>query len=217
MAPEQLRGGAAGPAADVFAFCVALYEALYGERPFPGRSLAELRKAVDAGQIRRTTTTHRSVPGRVRSILLLGLASDPDARPTMPELLAKLHEAQRERAMSRWAVPFAAAIGGALALGFATQWSRSSPVSVANVAHAAPEPIVEARPVPPPRAEPAPIVSAPAPSTTTLHEERPPPRKTSAAPAPVAVDASVAPPPIKDAGTVAAPPIKARALFDDPY
>jgi serine/threonine protein kinase len=36
MAPEQLRGQAAGPAADQFAFCVCAYELAYGRRPFTG-------------------------------------------------------------------------------------------------------------------------------------------------------------------------------------
>ncbi len=42
MAPEQLRGGAADARSDQFSFCVALFEALYGERPFAGGSLEEL-------------------------------------------------------------------------------------------------------------------------------------------------------------------------------
>ncbi|MBL8953651.1 MAG: protein kinase [Myxococcaceae bacterium] len=36
MAPEQLRGGAIDARTDQFAFCVALYEALTGQRPFQG-------------------------------------------------------------------------------------------------------------------------------------------------------------------------------------
>src|SRR5262249_23276943 len=43
MAPEQDLRQRVTAAADQFAFCVSLYEALYGERPFPGRTLDEIR------------------------------------------------------------------------------------------------------------------------------------------------------------------------------
>ncbi|MCU1279710.1 MAG: Serine/threonine kinase, partial [bacterium] len=37
MAPEQMRGEPPDGRADQFSFCVALFEALYGVRPFPGK------------------------------------------------------------------------------------------------------------------------------------------------------------------------------------
>ncbi len=36
MAPEQLAGGPADALSDQFSYCVTLYEALHGERPFEG-------------------------------------------------------------------------------------------------------------------------------------------------------------------------------------
>jgi len=42
MAPEQLRGERATERSDQFSFCVALWEALHGERPFPGDNALEL-------------------------------------------------------------------------------------------------------------------------------------------------------------------------------
>ncbi len=52
MSPEQLCGQSVDPRADQFSFCVALYEALYGERPFAGDNFAELRAAVLEGEPR---------------------------------------------------------------------------------------------------------------------------------------------------------------------
>jgi serine/threonine protein kinase len=46
MAPEQLRGEASDARSDQFSFCVSLYEALYGERPFLGDSPREIVDAV---------------------------------------------------------------------------------------------------------------------------------------------------------------------------
>src|SRR5262249_18316690 len=43
MAPEQLAGGAITAKADQYSFCVSLYEALFGRRPFSGRSVGELQ------------------------------------------------------------------------------------------------------------------------------------------------------------------------------
>jgi serine/threonine protein kinase len=41
MAPEQFEGHAATPRTDQFALCVALYEAVYGVRPFEGTTFGE--------------------------------------------------------------------------------------------------------------------------------------------------------------------------------
>src|SRR5204862_7808769 len=73
MSPEQLCGQTVDPRADQFSFCVALYEALYGERPFAGDNFAALRAAVLAGDPRPAPLASR-VPARLRAILLRGLS-----------------------------------------------------------------------------------------------------------------------------------------------
>jgi serine/threonine protein kinase/tetratricopeptide (TPR) repeat protein len=90
MAPEQFRGRATDARSDQFAFCVALYEALYGERPFGGNTLMALTTNVVNGRIRETPS-NADVPLWIRKILLRGLRVNADERfPSMDELLEAL-------------------------------------------------------------------------------------------------------------------------------
>ncbi len=88
MAPEQMAGGEITPAVDVFAFCVALHEALYGQRPFRSDTIANLYVAiVDEGPAATTTV---QLPRRLGRALRRGLAADPGARPaSMHALLSR--------------------------------------------------------------------------------------------------------------------------------
>src|SRR5262249_26077772 len=63
MAPEQWSGEAVGPAADQFAFCVAIWEALAGERPFKGATLEALQADVERGP---SGLDHSKIPRRLR-------------------------------------------------------------------------------------------------------------------------------------------------------
>src|SRR3982751_1733480 len=76
MAPEQFLGGATDARTDQFSFCVALYEALYGERPFAGNTMYALTNNVVQGKVRDAPANAR-VPLWIRRILLRGL------RPTV--------------------------------------------------------------------------------------------------------------------------------------
>jgi tetratricopeptide (TPR) repeat protein/predicted Ser/Thr protein kinase len=87
MAPEQHHGHAVDERSDQFSFCVAVYEALYGERPFAGDNLAALAFAVLHGKIREPPA-NSAVPGWLRKVVLRGLALEPSERyPSMDELL----------------------------------------------------------------------------------------------------------------------------------
>ena len=112
MAPEQHRGEAADARADQFAFCVALYEALYGELPFTGDTYAAYREQVLAGSVREARRGV-DVPARLRRALLRGLAATADARyPDMDALLADLARdpaTQRRRVIVGGAIVLAAA------------------------------------------------------------------------------------------------------------
>ena len=50
MAPEQLAGGTVDARADVFAFAVTAWEALYQRRPYLGATVAALRQALDGAR-----------------------------------------------------------------------------------------------------------------------------------------------------------------------
>ena len=90
MAPEQFMAARVDPRTDQFSFCVALWEALYGQRPFAGEALADLAANVVQGKLRAPPRDAR-VPERVQAALRRGLAVDPEQRfPDMPALLAAL-------------------------------------------------------------------------------------------------------------------------------
>ena len=52
MAPEQISGKLGDGRTDQFSFCVMLWEALYGERPFFGNSMASLAGNILEGKFR---------------------------------------------------------------------------------------------------------------------------------------------------------------------
>ncbi len=60
MAPEQHGQRPTDERTDQFSFCVALWEALYGERPFPGDNALELADAVVHGRLRPAGCAPRS-------------------------------------------------------------------------------------------------------------------------------------------------------------
>ncbi len=78
MAPEQFERQPADARTDQFSFCVALYEALFGQPPFEGGTVRELTAQVCAGAVREPPKSQ--VPRRLRSAVLKGLARHPAQR-----------------------------------------------------------------------------------------------------------------------------------------
>jgi tetratricopeptide (TPR) repeat protein len=124
MAPEQADGVTSDARSDLFSFCVALYEALYGERPFPGYTIRELRNAARSGAVREPPRGSK-VPPWIRQVLLRGLANDPAERfPSMTALLAALgRDPARRRRRWAWAGVLLVAAAGAAAL---TAWAMEA-------------------------------------------------------------------------------------------
>ena len=79
MAPEQFLGERGDARTDQFSFCVALYEALYGERPFAGNDFLSISVNVTTEQL-RPLPKDRDVPAWIRRLVLRGLKADPAAR-----------------------------------------------------------------------------------------------------------------------------------------
>ena len=115
MAPEQHSSPDLTWAADQYAFCVALWEALHGAPPFAGKSLRDLFRAKLEGP---PSWRAPGVPRRIVRAIERGLAIRPHGRwPTMQALLEAL---QRPGGRRRGWVATVASLG---ILGFAgTTW-----------------------------------------------------------------------------------------------
>jgi len=85
MAPEQLRGEPLDARADQYSFCVALYEALLGERPAEGQTLVPVqselafRSQPSADELPGPPKTSK-VPAFVLQPILRGLGANPGDR-----------------------------------------------------------------------------------------------------------------------------------------
>jgi len=113
MAPEQILAEFVDARSDQFGFCVALYEALYGVRPFVGSTVAELFESTLRGEVQ--VADSRGIPKRVRDAIRRGLAVEPGDRfPSMEALLAMLAPPARRT----WLV--ALAVVGLAILGLGT-------------------------------------------------------------------------------------------------
>jgi serine/threonine protein kinase/tetratricopeptide (TPR) repeat protein len=117
MAPEQFRGMPADARSDQFSFCIALYEALYGERPFASGNLTALATNVALGEVRSAPPSSR-VPLWLRKILLRGLRPRVEERwPSMEDLIEALGKNPTVKRRN-WALAGGAALAvTALALG----------------------------------------------------------------------------------------------------
>jgi len=112
MAPEQHSGLEVEPAADQFALCVALFEALYGVHPFSDAQGAPSAERVTTGSLRPPARLRG--PRALRRVVERGLALKPGDRHasmlTLADALTRTAQGQQRRVITSAAV-------GALALG----------------------------------------------------------------------------------------------------
>src|SRR5690606_38578896 len=134
MAPEQFLGQTIDARTDQFSFCAVAWQALFGERPFAGDSVPELRYAVIHGR-RRAPPSGTKVPGWLRDAIARGLAVDPSARwPSMTALLDALASGRR-RAWTRRVAAVGLAVAVLSGAGwFTNQWYRARELAEATQA-----------------------------------------------------------------------------------
>jgi serine/threonine protein kinase len=105
MAAEQHLAGAADAATDQFSYCVTLYEALYGVRPFVGETVGDLLRAMADGVDPRPPVPGVLPPSAFRA-LLRGLSLEPQSRfESMADLLVELTPGVDEEETRRSAAP----------------------------------------------------------------------------------------------------------------
>jgi serine/threonine-protein kinase len=81
LAPEQIAGGDATAASDIYSLGAVLYELLTGRAPYTVSSLAELAAQQSAGSIQPVADLESSVPRNVEAAVMHALARDPSFRP----------------------------------------------------------------------------------------------------------------------------------------
>jgi hypothetical protein len=97
MAPEQIDGGEVDARADQFAFAVALYEALWGKKPFGGATFGDRRAAMTRGPT--PPPESRSIPSWVWPLLERALRAKPEERyPSMVDLVDALERGEAHSA-----------------------------------------------------------------------------------------------------------------------
>ena len=118
MAPEQMLLKPTDERADQYAFCVTLYEAVYGERPYEvvasalsSQASTMSLKTLNIPRVPRAAPRGTSVPKWIQRVIARGLSEDPAHRwPTMDALLQALTNDPRRK----WARAGAAAVAVAV-------------------------------------------------------------------------------------------------------
>ncbi len=90
MAPEYAAGGAAGPAVDVFALGVVLYEMAAGRRPFTGSTSAGVIASILTDEPVPLARLNPDVPRALDDVVQQMLRKEPSRRPTALDVVREL-------------------------------------------------------------------------------------------------------------------------------
>jgi serine/threonine protein kinase/predicted ATPase len=94
MSPEAAQAGVAGPASDVFALGVMLYEMIAGQRPFVSATNVGVLAAIVSQEPVPLARLTSSMPQGLDDLVHRMLAKSPDRRPSAAEAAARLTELQ---------------------------------------------------------------------------------------------------------------------------
>lgn len=106
MSPEAMYGQKTDPRSDEFSFAIALFEALYGFRPFDGATAPAVAAEIQLNRL-RPPPRKSGVPRRIYQLLQKALRANPDERfQTLRALLVQLgrRRSSRERQLATVAV-----------------------------------------------------------------------------------------------------------------
>jgi serine/threonine-protein kinase len=87
--PEQVWGQTLDNRSDIYALGVVLYEMVSGHRPFTGRTLPELTKAIVASTLRPPATYNPEISQELEQIILTAMARNRDERYENAGLMAQ--------------------------------------------------------------------------------------------------------------------------------
>lgn len=116
MPPEVLHGKFADERSDQFSFCVSLYEAVYGSRPFDAGTAIESMMRTMSGEL-LPAPPNTPVPPWLRRVLAQGLRTEPAERfesmdALLDEIATKTRDGRRSATLLVGGAIAAAAIGG---------------------------------------------------------------------------------------------------------
>lgn len=107
LSPEQLHGGDAGPASDIYALGLVVLEALTGRAQYPGTALEAV-----AGRADHDPRVPADLPDGWRGLLLAMTAREPELRPSAAEVATMAAEMAPELAGWRPYTDGGAAVAG---------------------------------------------------------------------------------------------------------
>jgi serine/threonine protein kinase len=87
--PEQVWGHQLDNRSDIYALGVVLYEMVCGQRPFTGRSMPELTRAITQGHLQPPRVHNPEISPELEAIILTALATDREQRYEEAGLMAR--------------------------------------------------------------------------------------------------------------------------------